>query len=85
MSCSLYEFRKNGITTLADGNLYDKLKFKRLNSKGCGNGKAMNWKKLLPKNLTDLSAIEQLPKSPPVRKKASPLEIIGEIHKSYQT
>lgn len=76
----MYEFRKNGIATLADGKLYEKLRNKRLSSRD-KNENLLNWRKLLPKSENQPSVFKQPTESHsvPLQKKATPLDVVGEM------
>lgn len=83
LSCffSLYDFRENGIRTLAGGKFYDKLKRKRLSCRD-RNENLWNWRKLLPKPDSDALSFKTPVSNPsvPIRKKAAPIDILGEMN-----
>lgn len=73
----LFEFRKNGIKSIAGGKLYLKLKNKRTNNEK--KTQLLDWKKLVR---NEFGAIQTKIISPLTsaiaRKKAIPLDVVGE-------
>lgn len=79
LSFRLYEIRQNGITNLAGGKLYFQLKKIR----AAGRGKKdpqYDWRKLIPNDNDGKQAKPTIYTTiPHVRRKATPLNVVGEL------
>lgn len=75
----LYELRQNGIRFIAGGKLYHKLKAKRMNQERDKKMHQYDWRKLIP-NENSAAQVKQSSHfvSFPMRKKATPLDVVGE-------
>lgn len=80
----LYELRGNGVKSMTGGKLYFKLKAKRVNYKRDRKLHQIDWRKLV----VNQHMVEEVRPSAvmnPIltRKKATPLEIIGEVDEHH--
>jgi len=78
----LYELRQNGIKSLAAGKLFQKLRSRRLSDardKKVNSDNLWDWRRLIP-NEKETVQNERVPNvlSNSSRKRAAPLEIVGE-------